>query len=79
MPWPRRFRVLLRRDPPTGLAFSSLSADADGNHIDGSIGDFVLDIESGSTKPDQPRSECYGSGSLVGGDLSRPLRIPRMK
>ena len=79
MPFPRHFRVLLRRGQPTGPEFSSLSADADGYHIDGSIGFFVLDIETQNIRPDRPPGECYGSGSRVDGHLSRPLRIPRMK
>ena len=79
MPFPRHFRVLLRRDVPSGPRFSSVSADADGYHIDRSIGFFVLDIESQNIRPDRPRGECYGSGSRVDGGLSQPLRIPRMK
>ena len=79
MPFPRHFRVLLRRDVPSGPGFSSVSADADGYHIDRSIGFFGLDIESQNNRPDRPRGECYGSGSRVGGNLSQPLRIPRMK
>jgi hypothetical protein len=79
MPFPQHFRVLLRRDLPTGREFSSVSADADGYHIDGSIGVFGLDVESQNNEVDRPRGECYGRGSSVDGSLSRPLRIPRMK
>ena len=79
MPWPRRIVVLLRRDVPTGPGFSSVSADADGYHIDRSIGGFVLDIEIQNIRPDRPRGECYGPGSRVAGSLSQPLRIPRMQ
>lgn len=78
-PFPQHFRVLLRSDAPTRGAFNSVSADADGYHIDGSIGFFMVDVESGRTPVDRPHDDCYGSGSRVEGHLSRALRIPRIK
>jgi hypothetical protein len=56
-----------------------VSADADGYHIDRSIGFFGLDVESRNNEPDRPRGECHGSGGRVDENLSQPLCIPRMK
>jgi hypothetical protein len=79
MPWPRHFRVLLRRDDPSRLVFSSVSADADGYPIGRSIGTFAPDVESQHNEVDRPRGECYPEGGRIYGSLSQPLRIPRMK
>jgi hypothetical protein len=78
-PWPQRFHVLLRRDMQGELEFNSLSADADGYHISGSIGTFVPDVESRRNEVDRPPGECYPEGGTIHGSLSRSLRIPRMK
>ena len=85
MPWPREFRVLLRREmqrePNTAspISFKAESADADGFLISGSIGTFMTDVESRNNESNRPDAECYSKGATVYGSLSRPLRIPRMK
>lgn len=84
-PWPREFRVLLRREmltepnPASQIRFNAESANADGFLISESIGTFTPDIESGRNEVDRPPGECYPKGATVYGSLSRPLRIPRMK